>query len=103
MSTSIMQTRQECYICRAKYNVSTVRGLEEHHVLNGPLRPMAERYGLKVWLCHRHHNEPGYSAHFDAGLAWELKATAQKKYEEKNGPDAHAAWMAAVGKDYLNA
>lgn len=27
MSTSIMQTRQECYICRAKYNVSTVRGL----------------------------------------------------------------------------
>ena len=32
MSTSIMQTRQECYICRAKYNVSTVRGLEEHRV-----------------------------------------------------------------------
>ena len=65
MAASIMQTRQESYICRAKYNVSTVRGLEEHHVLNGPLRPMAERYGLKVWLCHRHHNEPGYSAHFD--------------------------------------
>ena len=27
----------------------------------------------------------------------------QKNYEEKNGPGAHAAWMAAVGKDYLNA
>lgn len=71
--------------------------------MTGALRPFAERNGLKVWLCHRHHNEPGYSAHFDAGLAWTLKAAAQKKYEEQNGLGAHAAWMAAVGKDYLNA
>lgn len=103
MAKSIIQAEKECYICRRWYAVKTTRGLEEHHILNGPLRTFAERNGLKVWLCHRHHNEPGYSAHFDAGLAWALKATAQKKYEEKNVPGAHAAWMAAVGKDYLNA
>ena len=85
-------------ICRAKYNVSTVRGLEEHHVLNGPLRPMAERYGLKVWLCHRHHNEPGYSAHFDHHCRLWLKKEAQAAFEARYG---HERWMAETGKDYL--
>ena len=91
MSTSIMQTRQECYICRAKYNVSTVRGLEEHHVLNGPLRPMAERYGLKVWLCHRHHNEPGYSAHLTTTAAFGSK----KRHRPLLRPDmdTSAGWL----------
>ena len=85
-------------------NGSFERRFAEGQVLPaGPLRAFAERNGLKVWLCHRHHNEPGYSAHFDAGLALALKAAAQKSYEEKNGPGAHAAWMAAVGKDYLDA
>jgi hypothetical protein len=103
MAKSIIQAEKECYICRRWYNVRTTSGLEEHHVITGPLRAFAERSGLKVWLCHRHHNEPGYSAHFDVGFALALKAAAQKSYEEKNGPGAHAAWMAAVGKDYLNA
>ena len=76
---------------------------EEHHVLNGPLRSFSERHGLKVWLCHQHHNEPGMSPHYNATCAQTLKAVAQAKYEEKNGPGAHAAWMAAVGKDYINA
>lgn len=101
MAISIMQTRRECYVCRMKYNVSTVDMLEEHHILNGPLRSFSEQHGLKVWLCHRHHNEPGMSPHYNATCAQTLKAVAQAKYEEMNGPDAHAAWMAAVGKDYL--
>lgn len=98
MSASIMQSRRECYVCRKKYNVATVAGLEEHHVLNGPLRPMAERYGLKVWLCHRHHNEPGYSAHFDHHLRLDLKKQAQRDFESLYG---HDRWMEETGKDYL--
>lgn len=98
MSKSIMQTRRECYVCRMKYNVSTVDMLEEHHVLNGPLRHMAEKYGLKVWLCHRHHNEPGYSAHFDHHLRLDLKKQAQQDFEDLYG---HDRWMAEIGKDYL--
>lgn len=103
MAKSIIQAEKECYICRRWYNVRTTSRLEEHHVLNGPLRSFSERHGLKVWLCHRHHNEPGLSAHHNAACAQTLKAVAQAKYEEQNGPGAHAAWMAAVGKDYLHA
>lgn len=94
MAKSIIQAEKECYICRRWYAVKTTSGLEEHHILNGPLRSFSERHGLKVWLCHQHHN---------ATCAQTLKAVAQAKYEEQNGPGAHAAWMAAVGKDYLNA
>lgn len=103
LSKSIIQAEKECYICRRWYAVKTTHGLEEHHVLNGPLRSFSERHGLKVWLCHQHHNEPGMSPHYNATCAQTLKAVAQAKYEEKNGPGAHAAWMAAVGKDYINA
>ena len=98
MSKSIMQTTKCCYICRTKYLVETTAGLEEHHVLNGPLRSFSERYGLKVWLCHRHHNEPGYSAHFDHKLRLYLKKQAQRSFEDVYG---HRQWMAVVGKDYL--
>lgn len=91
MSESIMQARQECYICRAKYNVLNERGLEEHHVLNGPLRPFSERYGLKVWL-------PGYSAHFDHHCRLWLKKQAQAAFEAEYG---HERWMQETGKDYL--
>lgn len=73
MSESIMQTRRECYVCRMKY-------------------------GLKVYLCHRHHNEPGYSAHFDHKLRLYLKKQAQRSFEDVYG---HRQWMAVVGKDYL--
>ena len=98
LSKSIMQTRRECYVCRMKENVMTVKDLEEHHVLNGPLRPVAEQYGLKVYLCHRHHNEPGYSAHFDHKLRLYLKKQAQRSFEDVYG---HRQWMAVVGKEYL--
>lgn len=98
MSASIMQVRRECYVCRMMYGVSTTTGLEEHHVLNGPLRSVAEQYGLKVFLCHRHHNEPGYSAHFDHQLRLKLKKQAQRDFEDVYG---HRQWMSVVGKDYL--
>ena len=98
MSKSIMQARRECYVCRMKYNVSTVDTLEEHHVLNGPLRQVAEQYGLKAWLCHRHHNEPGYSAHVDHHRRLCLKQQAQRDFETLYG---HDRWMEVVGKNYL--
>nr|DAO22053.1 MAG TPA: hypothetical protein [Caudoviricetes sp.] len=99
MSASIMQTVRECYLCRAKYNVITMVGLEEHHVIGGPLRSKAEHYGLKVWLCHRHHNEPGESAHFDSRTRLFLKRRAQAAFEARYG---HERWMTEFGKDYLS-
>lgn len=100
LAKSIMQEREICYICRTKYLVWTTEGLEEHHVLNGPLRDFSERYGLKVWLCHRHHNEPPEGVHHNAETAIWLKGEAQKTFEWLYG---HERWMQEVGKDYLNA
>ena len=105
MAQSILQTRKECYICRRWFNVVTERGLEEHHIMTGPLRPFSEQHGLKVWLCHRHHNEPGFSVHHNAALANELKAVAQQRFEETyhGSASAHEVWLLHTGKDYLNA
>lgn len=53
MAKSILQKDKECYLCRRFYNLRTVRGLEEHHILFGRgRRELSEQYGLKVWLCH---------------------------------------------------
>lgn len=73
MAKSILQKDKECYLCRRFYNLRTTRGLEEHHILFGRgRRELSERYGLKVWLCHNHHNEPHMGVHFDpaAGGCW---------------------------------
>lgn len=95
---SILQERRECYICRALYNVQTVRGLEEHHIFQAPRRGLAEQYGLKVWLCRRHHNEQNaYSAHFDRELQAWLKQRAQTRFEDLYG---HEKWMEVFGKEY---
>ena len=100
LSKSIIQAERECYICRRWYAVKTTRGLEEHHILNGPLRSFSERHGLKVWLCHRHHNEPPEGVHHNAETAIWLKGEAQKTFEWLYG---HERWMQEAGKDYLNA
>ena len=105
MAKSILQSQKECFVCRRWYNVKTVRGLEEHHVLTGPLRSFAEQQGLMVWLCHRPHNQPGFSAHFDPALAQQLKCYAQQRFEETytSGVPAHTVWMLHTGKDYTHA
>ena len=100
MAKSILQARRECYICRECYCIKTERGLEEHHILGGPLRPFSERYGLKVYLCRTHHNtQRAYSVHFDAQLAAWLKARAQTCFEARY---SHAQWMADVGINYTD-
>lgn len=79
MAKSIMQDGKYCYICRKEYNINTVSGLEEHHVFGGSLRPLAEHYGLKVYLCHRHHNEPPLGVHFNATARWRLERDANAR------------------------
>ena len=100
MAKSILQNDKECYLCRRMYNLCTTRGLEEHHILFGRgRRELSEQYGLKVWLCHRHHNEPPEGVHFNAATSDWLKGEAQKTFEWLYG---HDRWMKEVGKDYLS-
>ncbi len=83
---SIIQSEKECFICRVNYDVKTTNGLHEHHIFEGTARrKQSEKYGLKIWLCHRHHTtDPRYSIHYQKQLDLELKQLAQKKFEESH-------------------
>ena len=52
----------ECYRC------GSTTGLHRHHVFAGPLRPISEREGLWVYLCHECHENPVYGIHAKATL-----------------------------------
>lgn len=91
MAKSILQKDKECYLCRRFYNLHTVRGLEEHHILFGRgRRELSERYGLKAWLCHDHHNEPPLGVHFDPTARRVLEQAAQFAFDELHGPGSFA-------------
>ena len=89
---SILQSDRVCYICGRPF------GLEMHHILGGTAnRKLSEKYGLKVWLCHRHHTgEDG--AQYDPHLNKLLKMDAQTAFERTH---THAEWMRIFGKNYL--
>lgn len=92
---SIVQTDKECYFCGSQ------QWLESHHVFNGYAnRPLSEKYGLKVWLCHYCHNERPNGVHRNAERNQYLKSTVQKIAME------HYDWTiddfrSIFGKNYL--
>ena len=95
MAKSILQTNKECYFCGSQ------NWLESHHVFNGnPNRTLSEKYGLKVWLCHEHHNEPPNGVHFNASINQWLKATTQQKAMEYYGWDVDT-FRSKFGKNYI--
>lgn len=57
-------------------------------------RKNAEKYGLKVYLCQRHHTE----VHNDRKLDLVLITMAQKKFEETHTRDE---FRAIFGKSWL--
>ena len=74
---SIIQEQKECYVCKTKY------GLHEHHIFYGTAnRKQSEKYGMKIWLCGRHHNLSNEGVHFNKELDLQIKRMAQKKFEE---------------------
>jgi hypothetical protein len=93
MAKSILQTQKECYFCGSQ------NWLEEHHVYGAANRKISEKYGLKVWLCHTHHNEPPNGVHFNPSTCRWLKATAQKKAMEYYGWDVDT-FRGIFGKNY---
>lgn len=75
---SIIQVNKECFFCGTTY------GLESHHVFGGADRPVSERFGLKVWLCHSHHNEPPEGVHFNRRNREQLMLIAKARFYEQN-------------------
>ena len=88
MAKSILQNERYCYLCKVWYNLRTVRGLEEHHIFPAARGGLSERLGLKVWLCHAHHNEPPLGVHFDARAMRWLQDDARRAYDAVHGAGA---------------
>lgn len=84
---SIMQTKKECYVCHSLVGAEMSlpdTGLEMHHIFGGTAnRKLSEKYGLKVWLCHNHHNEPPCGVHFCKEAAEKLHEEGQTAFERK--------------------
>ena len=73
---SIIQSEKECYFC------GTIENLHCHHCLPGRNRENAEKYGLKIWLCDKHHNMSDFSVHFNPILMDLTKKIAQLYFEK---------------------
>lgn len=92
MAKSIIQERKECYFCGKLTN------LERHHVFGGVAnRPISEKYGLTVWLCHNCHTGQD-GAQYDKMKNLRLKQDAQFAFERNH---TRSEWMKLIGKNYL--
>ena len=99
---SIIQSEDECYICRLIYKVGTPAS-DTHHVLHGNgLRELADSDGLTVKLCRYHHDRLHNKNEFDKTL----QIIGQKKYIEKlifegmTEEEARERFRARYGKFY---
>lgn len=74
--------------------------LEKHHCIHGTgWRKKADKYGLTVWLCSKHHRDSKIGVHGQNTKAdLHLKRVAQTAFEAKY---SHVKWMNVFGKNYL--
>lgn len=88
---SILQRHRRCLVCGSP-------DVEEHHVFEGSRRKASEEYGMKVYLCPRHHRGRPDGAHADADFAAFLKQEAQKAFEKRYG---HDVFIKVFKKNYI--
>ena len=92
MAKSIMQESRECYFC------GRMTDLERHHVFSGVAnRPISEKYGLTVYLCHDCHTGQD-GAQYNKEKNLKLKQEAQRAFERNN---SRVLWMKLIRKNYL--
>lgn len=108
MAKSILQSVKECYLCRRDAELLgyggdlTSKGLHEHHIMYGTAgRQQSEKYGLKVWLCVKHHNEDRglYAVHFNKEVNLRLRMDAERAFLQAHTFDE---WMRVFGQNYLD-
>ena len=87
----MLQKRKECLICKTPFD------LHLHHVFEGNRRKASDKYGMTVWLCFKHH-VGGEGIHHNTKLDRQLKAKAQKAFEDVYG---HDKFMEVFKKNYI--
>lgn len=89
---SIIQKTKKCWVCGST-------SVHEHHIFFGSAnRKKSEQYGMKVWLCPRHHNMSNQGVHFDKQLDLYLKRYAQLEFEKTH---TREEFIEVFGKSYL--
>ena len=91
---SILQKDKKCYKC------GTISDLHSHHIFAGGNRKLSEKYGLKVYLCSKHHNMSNQGIHFNRDFELEVKKDMQTCAMN------HYNWtksdfIGIIGKNYL--
>lgn len=105
MMESIMQDIKECFLCREEMTKNNnfkrlpSGGLECHHIMHGTAnRKISEHYGLKVWLCPKHHRTGKEAVHKCRETDLKLIRAGQKRFEQLF---SHEEWMNLFMKNYL--
>lgn len=82
---SIMQKKDgTCYLCTLLSGDRSGKQTQEHHAIFGHgNRKKSEKYGLKVYLCLRHHTAGLESVHQNRDLADLIKKLAQIEFEKR--------------------
>ena len=91
---SIMHRKEEgtCFLCMLLENDFQTYGYSGHQ------RDISEEYGLKVYLCYRHHREGPEAVHNNKRYRRMLEALGQQAFEERYG---HKKFMEIFQKNYI--
>lgn len=106
METIMPTIKGVCYICGMQCHT------ESHHIFHGTAnRKIAEKEGLKVWLCHECHRNGRHAVHRcratdlslqkDAQAVWEAKYIESYPYEKHAEEAAREAFRQLFGRSYL--
>lgn len=83
---SILQDKDgRCFLCMLLDNNNFYYpDIEEHHVFEGPDRPISTEEGLTVYLCPRHHRTGPKAVHTDQETNLIVKRYAQTIWEQNH-------------------
>ena len=101
-SPSIIQPRDGgCYLCEKLHGDYSQKYTEEHHVYFGHgQREISEAYGLKIYLCRKHHTHSGgpEAVHRNHETCLLVQQDMQRAFEKRY---SHDEFMRLIGRNYL--
>ena len=87
MKSILQKNKDYCYLCSILNGDNSYKpDTEEHHIFPGnPNRKLSERYGLKVYLCIRHHRTGPDAVHKEPNRGNDLllKQIGQQAFEKR--------------------
>ncbi len=98
---SIMHSKESgyCYLCALLHGDYTYKPTEEHHVVFGSgQREISEQYGLKVYVCKKHHRAGPEAPHSNQEIRELLCKLAQERFETTYPRER---WTSIFKKNYL--